>query len=358
MPIRIYRRQGSPYYQIDVTVAGQRIRRSAQTADRGLAREQAATIEANLFRTAWHGERRGTRSFAEAVISYVKAAPRSKNQKAAIHRLLPLIAHLPLAHIDQQKAIELKDRLLQPNAAPGTYTRAIVMPLRAILHHAHRLGWCDPPHIVAPRENPGRTVFFLPDEIDRLIEVAAPHIKPLITFLVGTGARISEAIELDWRDVDLAGARAIFWRTKSGKRRIAQLSPRIVEALANLADRSGPVFRWQTWLEAQTGAAPHRLYADRERRYGGQIKTAWSAALRRAGLSSQFTPHDLRHSWASWHYGLHKDLIRLKQDGGWSSVALVERYAHLLPAGYEDTIRDWHRVTQPAQWSDKRDLSG
>jgi integrase len=329
MPIRIYRRKGSPYYQIDVTVDGQRVRTSAQTADRGLAREKAATLEAELFRSAWHGERRGTRSFAQAVISYLKAAPRSANQQARIKRLLAEIGDLPLRKIDQQLAIELKERMLRPDAAPGTYTRAIVMPLRAILHHAHRLGWCDPPHIVAPPENQGRTLYLLPDEIQRLIDAAASHLRPLIVFLVGTGARMSEAIELDWRDVDLAGARAIFWRTKGGKRRVAQLPLRVVAALAYLAHREGSVF-----------VGPHGCsYVDRERRYGGQIKTGWATARQRAGLDRQFTPHHLRHTWASWHYALHKDLIKLKEDGAWSSVALVERYAHLLPTGQEDAIR-------------------
>lgn len=333
MPIRIYRRTGSPYYQIDVTVEGQRIRRSSQTADRALAREQAATIEAELFRIAWHGERRGARSFAEAVVSYLKAAPRSDNHKARIDRLLLAMGDISLAQVDQQKALELKTKLLRPDAAPGTYTRAIVMPLRAVLRHAHKLGWCDLPYIVAPRENAGRTLFFLPAEVDCLIDASAPHLRALLIFLVGTGARMSEAIELDWRDVDLAGARAIFWRTKTGKRRVAHLSPRVVAALANLSGREGSVFL----------APGGRPYVDRERRYGGQIKTGWAAALRRAALSPEFTPHDCRHTWASWHYALHKDLIQLKEDGGWSTVALVERYAHLLPAGNVEAIRVWHR---------------
>jgi integrase len=50
--------------------------------------------------------------------------------------------------------------------------------------------------------------------------------------------------------------------------------------------------------------------------------------LKRGGLNPEFTPHDLRHTWASWHYALHKDLIRLQQDGGWSTITLVTRYAH------------------------------
>ena len=166
-----------------------------------------------------------------------------------------------------------------------------------------------------------------------MVEAAAPHLKPLIVFLVGTGARMSEAMELNWRDDDLAGGRVIFWRTKGGKRRIAWMSPRVVAALANLGHRTGPVF-------LRPDGIP---YTDRERRYGGQIKTGWAGAIRRAGLAPEFTPHVCRHTWASWHYALNKDLLALKHDGGWSSVALVERYAHLLPAGNEEAIRTWHR---------------
>jgi len=45
------------------------------------------------------------------------------------------------------------------------------------------------------------------------------------------------------------------------------------------------------------------------------------------------------------HYAQHRDLLALKIEGGWSSVALVERYAHLLPVGQEEAIRQvlgWH----------------
>ena len=153
---------------------------------------------------------------------------------------------------------------------------------------------------------------------------------------------MSEALELEWRDVDLTGARAILWRTKGGRRRNATLPPAVIAALAVLPDRDGPVFRWETTRPiARRQGEPKRTraYADRGRQGGGQIKTAWRSTLKRAGLDPSFTPHDLRHSWASYHYALHRDLLRLKVDGGWSTVSLVERYAHLMPQGHEDGIR-------------------
>jgi integrase len=30
----------------------------------------------------------------------------------------------------------------------------------------------------------------------------------------------------------------------------------------------------------------------------------------------ELTPHDLRHTWASWHYALNRDLLLLKVEGG------------------------------------------
>jgi integrase len=106
------------------------------------------------------------------------------------------------------------------------------------------------------------------------------------------------------------------------------LPSRVVVELANLPHRDGAVFR-------RPDGQP---YGDHDG-YGGQIKTAWKGAIRRAGINAEFTPHTCRHTWASWHYALHRDLLRLKEEGGWSSVTLVERYAHLLPAGHEDAIR-------------------
>jgi integrase len=230
----------------------------------------------------------------------------------------------------------LRRKILPADAQPSTYVREIVTPLRAILRHAFGRGWCDPPHIEAPKAPEGRTNYLLPAQVEQLIAAAAPHLQPLLLFLVCTGARMAEAVYLDWRDVDLAGGRAIFWgdRTKSGKRRNAVLVPRIIAALANLPHRVGSVFR-------RPDGQP---YADRRGAYGGQVKRAWHGAIRRAGLDPALTPHDLRHTWASWKYALDRDLLRLKIEGGWSSVLLVERYAHLLPAGQQMAIEGffWH----------------
>src|SRR5215472_2449000 len=345
MPLTVTRRASTGALTISGTVAGQRIRRRAQSDSPKLAEEEAAALEAEILRSAWHGERRGSRTFAEAVTSYLEAAPRSETTKALCRRLLLALGTARLSDIDQGTVARLKARVLRPDALPATVSRRIIVPLRAVLRHAHRRGWCDAPVFDIPRRAEGRTLYVLPEEAERLVNAAAPHVKPLLLFLLGTGARMSEAIELEWRDLDLQGGRAIFWRTKTGKRRVAQLPPRLVAALAALPHREGAVFRWE--ITPSPSGRPTRIntYVDHGREGGGQIKTAWKGAIRRAGLNPDLTPHDCRHTWASWHYAINRDLIALKVEGGWSSVVLVERYAHLMPADHEEAIRQflgWH----------------
>ena len=298
-----------------------------------------------MLRDDWHGERRGVRSFAEAVVSYLAAAPRSPARQMTLQRLVRAIGRLPLGAVDQEALGRARGLVLRRGSGAATFTRQVIGPATAVLNHAHRRGWCDMPHFARARETPGRTRYLLPDEAERLVAAAADHLRPLLIFLLCTGARLSEALGLEWRDVDLQGARAIFQaeQTKSGRRRVVQLPPRCVVSLASLQRRDGRVFRTP---------AGEPYATSRERGYGGQIKTAWRGALRRAFseiagnyANSMLTPHDLRHSWASWHYALHRDPLALKAEGGWSSVALVERYAHLLPAGHETAIRTFWGIS-------------
>lgn len=57
---------------------------------------------------------------------------------------------------------------------------------------------------------------------------------------------------------------------------------------------------------------------------------AWNAACRRAGIED-FRFNDLRHTWASWLIQSGVPLSVLQEMGGWESIEMVRRYAHLAP---------------------------
>ena len=58
--------------------------------------------------------------------------------------------------------------------------------------------------------------------------------------------------------------------------------------------------------------------------------SAWYASLKRAGITD-FRFHNLRHTWASWLIQSRVPLSALQEMGGWESIEMVRRYAHLAP---------------------------
>jgi integrase len=57
--------------------------------------------------------------------------------------------------------------------------------------------------------------------------------------------------------------------------------------------------------------------------------------------------HDLRHTWASWHVQRGTPLMVLKELGGWETIEMVQKYAHLAPshlAEHAGTVKFWSRL--------------
>lgn len=322
MPLKIVRRPGHEGLWITGTVtpagakAGVRIRRRAGSDRPAVAREEANALEGEVIRAAHLGQRPDAHGWGEAVASYIRHDTRSVGTLALLDRLNDHFGDMPLDQIGQTAADGARAALCRPNAKPGTVLRNIIVPMRAVLHHAAERGWCADPRLKAPRQTEGRTPCPLPHQVDALHGAIAKRHRALITWLIGTGCRLAETQALDWSDVDLMAARARLWAdtTKTGKSRVVALVPAVVAALAVAKVKAGPVF----------GAV--------------SIRSAWATACR-VGKVNLRGAHDLRHAWASWHYALHRDLLKLKQEGGWATTSQCERYAHLMPAGQEAAIR-------------------
>ena len=58
------------------------------------------------------------------------------------------------------------------------------------------------------------------------------------------------------------------------------------------------------------------------------IRTAFETARDNAKLSREITPHVLRHSFASRLVKAGVDLRTVQELGGWSSLAIAQRYSH------------------------------
>jgi integrase len=82
------------------------------------------------------------------------------------------------------------------------------------------------------------------EEADRILQNSAPHVRPLFLFLMLTDCRISEAINLKWRDIDLAARWLVLRDTKNGTDRGVPIHRQLVEPLTgppSAATKRGPV---------------------------------------------------------------------------------------------------------------------
>jgi integrase len=320
MSLKLIRRPGRPHWYMHGTVRGISIRESTGVTDAKHAEAIRAQREWEITQRSVFGAE-ATATFVGAAVSYMEA----DGERTYLGPIIARIGSTPLAKVDQD-LIDRTARALYPNASPATLNRQAYTPIAAVLNHAAKRGMCAHRVIERPAQPKGRVRWLNVEEAERLLEACSPHLRPLVLFLLGTGARMSEALYLDWREVDLAAANVVFLDTKNGEHRGVPLHSRIIDQLRALPHRTGPVFRTNAGLP----------YAEKESG-GGQIKTAFRGACRRAGVTD-FSPHDCRHTWATWHYAANRDLVALMKLGGWKSERMVLRYAHVNVSQFAESI--------------------
>jgi integrase len=360
MPLKIEWRGGYAYLR--GTLRGIRVRESTGVNDKAVAEEIRAKREWEILQSSVHGVKAGG-TFLAGVTAYLENGGEARF-------LQPLIDHFgstPLAKIDQA-AIDKAAKTIYPSLAPATLDRQIYTPISAIISKAAEHGLCSPIKIKRPKMPKGRVRWITHAEAFCLIEACAPHLKPLVAFLFYTGARMGEALWIDWRNIDLQRGQVQFLDTKNGRDRGVPLHPDLVAILANLPHREGCVFRKQGRLIKPVGFTPRNsnsgapivpeytlgepyapLDADdpRDVSAGSRIKKGFAAAVTRAGITN-FHPHDCRHTWATWHYQENRDLNMLMHLGGWSSLSMVLRYAHVNVAHAAPSINNMPSIAPTA----------
>ena len=146
----------------------------------------------------------------------------------------------------------------------------------------------------------------------------------LLEFLYGTGARIAEAAALVRRDVSFdTGCATLFG--KGRKQRLAPMSGGAARAMRRLLAANA-----ETWGEA--AAAP--LSPVFFNRRGGRATTrlferTFEQAIVSAGLPRRYSPHSLRHSFATHLLDNGADLRIVQELLGHASLSTTQLYTHV-----------------------------
>lgn len=158
------------------------------------------------------------------------------------------------------------------------------------------------------------------EEIRLLAECPEP-LRTLVLIGTNCGLRLkSEALTLRWADVDM-GRRTLTVAAayaKSGTSRTVSLNSVILDALSRLPKRSEFVF-------AKHNGKPYHAIR------------GFRGACQRAELTS-VTPHSTRHTFATRLVENGVDLRTVQELGGWATLSLVQRYAHVSPSRKAEAV--------------------
>lgn len=267
--------------------------------------------------TSFFPRARNGQTFANAAASYIRHGGSSRY----LDLVMPHIGDMPVDEIVPFDIRSLAQTLL-PHATGATRNRNVLTPIRAVLLHAYERGWCQPIRLrrfkedPPERKNPASPIWlhlFL-RQCDE--DGGLDHLAALVNFMSHTGARVTEAINLRVRDVDLAGRRALLVKTKTDKHSERTLTDGLIRRMTPLVVGREPgdrVFKYQS-------------------RYG--VNDRIFAVCRRAGIEYKSSHACGRHSFATNAIAMGMDVKSTMVAGGWkTSTIFLDTYVHRKDAG-------------------------
>ena len=339
----VYKQSNSRKWLVEFVIDGRRYRRSSRTT----VKRKAELLE-QKWRQEIHDGRFQIRTtkpltLEDAANRYwrnviIPKPSREKSKKAEAYAIKVITRAFPsgrqLAGIQASDIADWRDKLLGEGKAPATINRYLAT-LRAILNRA-KSDWnvlSNVPQIrLLPLNNPKSRVITEQEET-KILRESAPHLRSLIIFLVDTGARLSEALDVTWDNIDLPAdhrGRVRLMRTKNGRPRVVPLTARVREMILSLRfgedDPCQPIFLYQP------SGADHGV------QFRNPFK-AWKGALRRAGVDQDLRLHDLRHTFASRLVSRGVPLYNVQRLLGHQTITMTQRYAHLSPTTFDAAIQ-------------------
>lgn len=199
---------------------------------------------------------------------------------------------------------------------PATINRKLACVAKMLTFAEARGLIAAAPSAPLEQEPEGRIRFLSQAEEEQglaMLEIMGHHdARRLAIFLLDTGARVSEALNLSPADVNVGVRPSVtFWETKGGKARTVPLTPRALAALGDFQTRNaGPFSHIPYW----------------------EFRYQWERARARLGAAfADAVIHVFRHTCISRLVQGGMDLRRVQVWAGHADIKTTLRYAHLAP---------------------------
>ncbi len=350
MPIR--KNLDTGIWHVDIRAPGvPRIRRSTGTTDKKSAQEYHDRLKAELWRTTRLGEE-PDHAFDEAALGMLKLAEGQRDYDTKVRHVVywrkvlgtgTTLRSLTAGSIMQKLPTHTTHEHRKPTPVSSATKNRYLATIRRIFSLAVEWGWLTKAPKISKFEEPDKRVRWETQPvIAALIDaLTLEWMRDLSLVAVATGMRADELLSLEPRHVDLEQCNAwvVAEEAKSGYARAVPLNADAITVLRRrIATARKYVFE--------------RPSRDGKTRKISQIDARCLKRACEAVGIVDFHFHDLRHTWASWHVQSGTPLMVLKDLGGWETLEMVQRYAHLAPshlAHHAETVTFWSQREQKKQ---------
>lgn len=350
-------RRGEIWYASYSLPGGKRIKESLGTTDKRQAQELHDKRKAELWRVDRLGDFPDV-TFEEACLRWLEEKADKKSldtdkgrmgfwlehfegvrlkdiTEAKIYAAVSRMQNRKAKEIWQQKVATAIRKGKEPpvyEAKPvTTSTKAKHLALmKAILRAAERdWKWLEKaPVIKIPSVRNKRVRWLEREEAIRLIDECPEPLKSVVKFALATGLRKSNIMNLEWQQIDMQ--RRVAWVNPEDSKSNRAIGVALNDTACRvLRHQIGNHNKW-VFVHTRSGNRPDGTVTPAVRKMRVDDQRAWNSACRRAGIED-FRFHDLRHTWASWLIQSGVPLSVLQEMGGWESIEMVRRYAHLAP---------------------------
>jgi len=321
---RVYKR--GTIWWTDYRFDGLRVRK-AIGSDKKLAQEALAADLGDIVHGAYKLKRRDNRMYVREMLDIYRAKKREAMKRSlardesSFKNLLPEFGHKLLDQVTPRD-VEVYKARRRLEVSGSTVNRELAL-LKNFFNIAIAEGLIE--------HNPVKGVKFFPEsgwrhkyvlsgsEIQRLLEAAAPHLRPILIVAFGTGLRKGDILGLTWEEVDFEKHVIARVMQKTGDAIEIPMLPIVESALRALRAAAGGN---AAGLIFTSTVHPGAQFVD--------IKTAFHAALRRSGLADKgYRFHDIRRTFASALANKGVPLPIVKQLLGHRSVVTTERYLNV-----------------------------
>ena len=291
-----------------------------------------------------------TGRWIESFVDYLRSECHlAENTVSAYHRdmrrFYSWLAGRRVAQLSIQDLADYAGWLHQHKLAPASIARHLAslrmfcryLQLEGLLREnlAELLGsqklWERVPHVLSPAM------------VERLLESPTPgeplwrRDRALLELLYATGCRASEISHLKLQDIHLDQAYCLC-KGKGDKERLVPLGRRAVRAVRDYLAAERPA------LVTHVSPAPKWLLVSRR---GQRLRREriWELFKRYAAcaeISSDMSPHTLRHSFATHLLAGGADLRQVQEMLGHASIATTQIYTHVDPSRLKAVHKQFH----------------